>query len=107
MLYEVITEHLAGATEADRDFVGDVVDRQLVAQRPQLLQVAGRVDTHPGGGLHQRLDDDPGDLPGVGAGGLLEGGKALGVAAVAMESVGAAETIGPLGLKSFEQNRLV
>ena len=55
-------EQRAGAAEADRDFVGDQVHVELVAERAQAGQITRIVHAHAAGALHQRLDDDRADL---------------------------------------------
>ena len=55
-------EHRAGAAEADGDFVGDQQHVVLPRQLAHAPQVAGRMHEHAGGRLHQRLDDQRGDL---------------------------------------------
>ena len=55
-------EHRAGAAEAGRHLVADQQHAVVVAELAHRAQVAGRVDQHPGGALHQRLDDHRGDL---------------------------------------------
>ena len=55
-------EHRPGAAEAGRDLVADQQHAVAVAELAHRAQVARRVDDHPGGALHQRLDDHRGDL---------------------------------------------
>ncbi len=56
------SEEGAGAAAADGDFVEDQMDPMAVAQFAHQLQVQRIVHRHAGGALHQRLDDDGGDL---------------------------------------------
>jgi len=99
-----VGEQLAGAAEADGDLVGDVVHLPGVAQLPQLAQIDGRIDAHAGGALDQGFDDDGGDLPVALGHQPLQVLEAGGVAAVAAEAVGAAETVRPLGLEGVEEH---
>jgi len=50
------------APAADRDFIGDQVNRELVAQFANGTQVGRVVHCHAGRPLHQRFDDDGGDV---------------------------------------------
>ncbi len=81
-------EEGAGASAADRDLVEDQVHAVAVAQRAHQLEVERIVHRHAGGALHQRLDDEGGDVVGaLGEQGLQVGGGAaphvLGVFALA------------------------
>ena len=55
-------EQTAGATEADRDLVGDQVYAVLVAELPRASQVVGMVHAHAAGALHQGFQDQRADL---------------------------------------------
>ena len=57
-------EHRAGAAEAGEDLVEDQQKLVTVCQRAQSLEHARIVKAHAAGALHQRLDDDGGDLLG-------------------------------------------
>ena len=50
-------EESAGAPAADRDFIGDQVHAEFVAQRAELRQVRRIVHRHAGRALHERFDD--------------------------------------------------
>ena len=54
-------EHLAGAAEADGNFVGDKQRVVAARQLGQASQIAWRMHDHAGGGLHERFDHDCGD----------------------------------------------
>ncbi len=63
-------EHRAGAAEAGENLVED--QQQVVAggRVAQALQHGGRVEHHAARALHQRLDDDAGDLARVAIAGI-------------------------------------
>lgn len=89
-------EHRPGPAEAGRDLVGDEEDVVGVAELANPPQVAGRLHENAAGPLHERLDDDRGDLLAV----LVEhrpecGGVAGGDAVLVEEErlVGAVEEI--------------
>ena len=58
-------EEGAGAAAADGDFIGDQMHAVLVAQCAQTGEIRRVVHGHAGRALHQRLDDDGGDLRGA------------------------------------------
>ena len=51
-------EHATGAAKACSDLVGDEKHPGLVAELPELFEVEGRIDPHPGAPLKKRLHDD-------------------------------------------------
>ena len=55
-------EHRPGAAEAGRDLVADEEHVVLGAELARGAQEAGRLQQHAGGALHQRLDDERGEL---------------------------------------------
>ena len=58
-------EERAGAAEPGGDLVGDEQDVVLIAERSHRGQVAGRVEVHAAGALHDRFEDDGRHLVGV------------------------------------------
>jgi hypothetical protein len=58
-------EHPASAAEAGGHLVEDQQDSVPVAQLPHVAQVALRMNQHPGGSLHERLQDHGGHLVAV------------------------------------------
>ena len=58
-------EQAAGAAEAGEDFVEDQQQLVAVGRLAQPVQHRGVVEAHAAGALHQRLDDDAGELVGV------------------------------------------
>ena len=58
-------EHSPGAPEAGRHLVADQQRAVPARQLAQRRQVAGRLRPHAGGALHERLDDERGDLAAV------------------------------------------
>ena len=58
-------EQRPGATEARGDLVDDQVHLVLPTQRGRRRQEAARVHQHPGGALHERLDDERSELAAV------------------------------------------
>ena len=58
-------EQRAGAAEAGEDLVEDQQQLVAVGGRAQPAQHRGVVEPHAARALHQRLDDDAGDLVGV------------------------------------------
>ena len=68
-------EHPPRAAEARRDLVGDE-ERPVMPRQPgQRAQVRRRVEPHPGGPLHERLDDDCSERRTVLGEHLLGGGR--------------------------------
>src|SRR5689334_6711948 len=56
-------EHLAGAAEADGDFVADEQGAAAIAQLANAAEEAGWLDDHSGRALDNRLDANGGDRP--------------------------------------------
>lgn len=57
-----VRKHPTGATEADGDFIGNIVDVVGVTELTQLFQVTGWIDTHASRTLNQRFDNNRSDL---------------------------------------------
>ena len=55
-------EHLAGATESGGHFIGDQQDIVLGAELTHSFQIALGLGDHACGRLHQRFDDEAGQL---------------------------------------------
>ena len=100
-------EHLARASEARRNFVGDEQDVVLVAERAQLRQIFGGIYPHAGAALKQRLDYHCAAFGGALLEKPLRKGEALDGAATALFAAWAAVAVRRLNALHVHEHRLV